>query len=189
MSRYAIRLLLGALLLALALTTVVRAQPDKPTEYQIKAAFLYNFAKFTDWGSSNPAIAASQEGGFVLCVAGKDPFGSALAAIEGKLVQGQRLRIRLGVSPETISGCHMLFVSESEERRAPVFLKAVQQHPVLTVSDIEGFTDAGGMIGLVVADSRIQFDINLAPANRVNLKVSSQLLSLARSVSGGKGRN
>jgi hypothetical protein len=176
--------------LLLTLTTVVRAQPDRPSEYQIKAAFLFNFAKFTDWGGANATpVATSQEGGFVLCIAGKDPFGSSLAAIEGKLVQGQRLRIKLGVPPEAANGCHMLFVSESEERRAPAYIKAVQQHPVLTVSDIEGFTDAGGMIGLVVADSRIQFDINLAAANRANLKVSSQLLSLARSVSGGKGKN
>lgn len=173
-------------MLPLAPAQLACAQPEKPTEYQIKAAFLYNFAKFTEWGGANPV---SRERGFVMCVAGKDPFGPALAAIEGKLVHGQRLRVRLGVPLEEARGCNMLFVSEFEERRAPAFLKAVQEHPVLTVSDIEGFTDAGGMIGLVLADSRIQFDVNLAPANRANLKISSQLLGLARSVSGAKGRN
>jgi hypothetical protein len=185
-------LLKGALLvLTLVAPVFARAQPANPSEYQVKAAFLYNFAKFTDWSGAAPPPApmpTSRDDGFVLCIAGKDPFGSALAAIEGKLVGGQPLRVRRSVPPDGLRGCHLLFIDEVEERRMPAYLKAAHQFPLLTVSDIEGFTDAGGMIGLVTADYRIQFDINLAPVASANLKISSQLLMLARSVTGGKGR-
>ncbi len=174
------------LVLLLAPTEPARAQPDNPGEYQIKAAFLYNFAKFTEWGTSSKL---TREGTFLLCITGRDPFGPALTAIEGKLIAGQRLQVKLNVAMEDVGACQMLFVSDSEERRVAAILKAARQYPILTVSDIEGFADTGGMVGLMLADNRIQFDINMAAANAANLKISSQLLRLARTVIGAKGRN
>lgn len=180
------RLLQRAPLLALALPAIAYAQSPDPSEHEIKAAFLYNFARFTEWADESKNPRASD---FVLCIVGKDFFGPALAAIEGKLVHGQPLRVRRGVALESLRDCHMLFVSDSEERRLPAVLKAAQAHPVLTVSDIEGFAEAGGMIGLVLVDKRFRFDVNLAPAHRARLKISSQLLRLARSVSGIQDRS
>lgn len=173
-----------ALLLLLASPVAARAQTPSLPENQIKAAFLYNFAKFTEWpGEAKEGF----EGGFVLCITGNDPFGVAFEAIEGKPMRGQPFRVRRRVMLEELKGCHMLFVPESEERRMAAILKAASVHPVLTVGDVEGFALAGGMIELALTGSRMQFDINLAPANRANLKISPQLLKLARSVSGRKG--
>ncbi len=171
------------LVLALAFSAATHAQSAPPSEYELKAAFLYNFAKFIEWSGE---ARTAPEGNFMLCTVGDDPFGPMLAAVEGKLVRGQPLRLKRGVALEGLKACNMLFVPESEQRRLPVILKAVQSYPVATVSDIGGFAEAGGMIELVVADNRMQFDINLAPAHNANLKISSQLLKLARSVSGRK---
>jgi hypothetical protein len=176
-------LLRAGLVFALMLPAVARPQMDGLSEYQIKAVFLFNFAKFTEWSSGPPT---SRDAGFVLCVAGKDPFGPALASIEGKAVHGRELRVRRGVSSEDLRGCQVLFVAESEERRVAAIVKAAQNERVLTVSDIDGFADAGGVIALVTVDNRIQFDVNLAAAGRADLRFSSQLLKLARSVSGAK---
>lgn len=169
--------------MVLALPGVAHAQPAAPSEYELKAAFLYNFAKFIDWSGDTRAVTESN---FVLCTIGNDPFGQTLSAIEGKLVRGQPLRLRRGIALEGLKGCNMLFVPESEQKRLPAILKAIQSYPVATVSDIDGFAEAGGMIELVLADNRMQFDINLASANRVNLRINPQLLKLARSVSGRK---
>ena len=174
------------MLLVLLLQPVGYAVGETPSEYQIKAGFLYNFAKFTDWGTS---VGGLRDSNFFLCIIGKDPFGPALGAIEGKVVYGQRLKVKVSVPLDELRGCHMLYVSDSEERHLPSILKALKNLPVLTVSDIEGFVDAGGMVGLVLADNRILFDINLSAVNAANLKISSQLLRLARSVSGGKDRS
>lgn len=168
---------------ALALGQWAHGQTSGLTEYQVKAAFVFNFAKFTDW----PTEALSREPVVTVCIAGRDPFGSALAAFDGRTINGREFRIRRGVGPEELRGCQMLYLAQSEERRISTLIHAAANNAILTVSDIEGFVDAGGMIGLVVADDRVQFDVNLTPAHQVNLKLSSQMLRLARNIS-GRGR-
>lgn len=185
MDRNTLRRMAWALVAAVALSLPVRAQTPTPTEYQVKAAFLYNFAKFTEWPDDGRV---AREGGYTLCIVGRDPFGAALDEIAGRQVHGLPLRVRRAVSLDTVRDCQILFVSESEERRLPELLRAIEARPVLTVSDIDGFADAGGMIGLALADRRLQFDVNLGAATRSNLRISSQLLKLARSVRGaGRG--
>jgi hypothetical protein len=155
------------------------AQADTPSEYQVKAAYLFNFAKFIEW----PAHAfAGKDALFVLCIAGRDPFGAALAPFEHKPVQSRELRVRRGVAADDLRGCHILFVPYSEERRLTRFVRAAEGLPVVTVSEIDGFAEAGGVIGLVEADRRIQFEINLASAQLGGMRISSQLLRLARAV-------
>ncbi len=169
--------------LAAALAAFVHAQAQAPTEYEIKAGFVYNFAKFTEWPDGGRG---SRDGWLVLCIMGADPFGTAFRDLEGKLIHGRTLRVKRDATLEALRDCHVLFVADSEERRVLAVLKAVEKHPVLTVSDIDGFPDAGGMIGLVAAGNRIQFDVNLTAANNANLRISSQLLRLARLVTGRK---
>lgn len=151
------------------------------TEYQVKAAFVFNFAKFTDWAGES-----AREPALTVCVAGRDPFGSALTAFDGRSVNGREFRVRRAVPADELRGCHILYITQSEERRLNAYLHAATG-PILTVSDIEGFVDAGGMIGLVVADERVQFDVNLTPTHQAGLKLSSQMLRLARNIS-GRGR-
>jgi len=106
----------------------------------------------------------------------------ALASIDGKSVQGRTLRVRRGLRPLEIKSCHVAFIAASEERRIPELLRAAAKAPVLTVGDSDGFAEGGGMIGLINADNRVQFEINNDAAQRANLKIGSQLLRLARLV-------
>lgn len=155
-------------------------------EAQIKAGFVYNFAKYIEW----PAEAFfGKDGTFVMCVVGRDTLGAPLDSLDGKTVHGHPVVVRrMGGASEDFRGCHVLFVSESEERRAASIVRT-SQAALLTVSDIDGFIDMGGGIGLVNADERIQFEINLGALQRASLKASSQLLKLARNSSSMRGRN
>lgn len=122
-----------------------------------------------------------------LCVLGRDPFGGALGSLDGRQVHGHEVRVRLVDSVEQATECHIVFVSDSEERRMGLILRGLALRGVLTVSDIEGFAEAGGCIGLVTEDERVRFDINQASLQRDSLRASSQLLRLGRNLIGTKG--
>ena len=150
-----------------------------PSEFALKAAFIYNFAKFTEWP---PVPGEGAREPIVLCAFAGEPYDAALASIDGKSVQGRTLRVRRGLRPIEIKSCHVAFIAASEERRIPELLRAAAKAPVLTVGDSDGFAEGGGMIGLINADNRVQFEINNDAAQRANLKIGSQLLRLARLV-------
>jgi hypothetical protein len=158
---------------------VLGADQAAPSEYAVKAAFIFNFAKFTEWPA---AASGATRDPIVLCAFAGEAHGTALAAIEGKSVQGRIMRVRRGVRPDEVKLCHMIFIAESEERRIPELLRAVKGSPVLTIGDAEGFAGAGGMIGLITADNRVQFEINNEAVQRAQLKIGAQLLRLARLV-------
>ena len=149
-------------------------------EYEVKAAYLYNFARFAKW----PTMVFPEDSSLlVLCIIGKNPFGGALDALAGKAVDTHAIRIQHmtglpGVA--ALRGCHLLFISRSEQGRLPQLLATLEGLPVLSVSDIDSFAQVGGMIGLVERDRRIHFDINLAVVQRSGIRLSSQLLKLAR---------
>jgi YfiR/HmsC-like len=149
-------------------------------EYEVKAAYLFNFGRFTEWP-------APQEGPVQLCVLGRDPFGTALGGLEGRTLQNRTLHLRRDIALADIPSCSMLFISESEERRLAQVVRAASAHPILTVSDIEGFTENGGMIGLYLVDQRVQFDVNLGAIRQANLKLPAQVLKLARQVVNSRG--
>lgn len=162
--------------LALLLGGGFAGAADALTETQVKAAYIYNFAKFVQW----PAEAfATPQAPLVLCVPAKEGLGGALAAIDGKPVQGRELQVRRAVKPDELKSCHILFVPEADAHATPDLLRKVGALPVLTIGEREGFATAGGGIGFVTGDERVQFEINPDAANRANLKISSQLLRLA----------
>ena len=154
-----------------------RAEVSQVGEYQVKAAYLYNFAKFVEW----PPDAA---GGSTLniCILGKSPFGDTLSAISGKTVRGRRVVITHIRRIEDLPACDILFVSLSERGRLGQILSAVATRPILTISDIRRFVAAGGMIGFVSVNERVRFEINQRVAQRSSLRVSAQLLKLATTV-------
>jgi len=164
----------AALALALGAAGVVAA--EALTEVQVKAAYVYNFVKYVEWPAGAFATAQSP---VVLCVAAGDGLRGALAAIDGKQAQGRALQLRRAVRPDEFRSCHILFVPESEERVAGELLRKAGSLPVLTVGEHDGFAAAGGVIGFVVRDDRVQFEINPDAAARADLKVSSRLLQLA----------
>ena len=145
-------------------------------DVRIKAAFLVNFAKFAEW----PAEAfAGADTPLAICVVGKDPFGDNL---KPGPIGKREVRVLRAVQESAFKECHVAYFAESEDRRLPQLLRAVRKLPVLTVSDIEGFAEAGGMLGLVQNDDRLQFEVNRDAATEAGLRLSSQLLKLARAV-------
>ena len=176
----------GVLLLAgawLAAPQAGHAQ-HSPTEYQVKAAYLFNFLKFVEWPDDS---SADLHGKWVIGVVGENPFGDILAqAVYGKTVQGHELQVRSFQSTEDLRACHILFISASEKKRLPSILTALGGSSVLTVADMDNFNASGGMIQFVMEDGSVRFVINVGTTSRARLKVSSKLLSLARVVTGAE---
>lgn len=166
-----------ATLAALAGSAAARAQHALP-EHQLKAAFVLNFARYVTW----PERAfAGRDASLVICVIGRDPAEVALADLEGKQAQGRTVRVRRAVAAEDSAGCHLAYVGESEARRLAPTLRELGSR-VLTVSDTDGFVDAGGAIGIVRGENRLQFEVNRGALDQGELKASAQLLRLARIV-------
>jgi len=167
------------ILLLVALGMPLRADRASVGEYQVKAAFLYNFAKFVEWPGGPPGKT------IVIGILGNDPFGAVLDfTFEDKVIAGKRFEIRRFQRIDQLQVCHVLFISDSEQKNFGRILEAVRGMPVLTVSDARDFVSAGGVIELVLEDSKIRFDINLSEAKNSGLRISAQLLQLARKVDG-----
>jgi YfiR/HmsC-like len=158
----------------------VSAQGAKPTDYQVKAAYLYNFGRFVEW----PANAAATEGSsFTICVLGDDPFGQALdATLAGETIANQKVTARRISSLQTGADCRILFISSSEANRLNKIIEALDKNAVLTVSDIPQFSQHQGMIQFVLEENRIRFEVNLTATQRAGLTLSSELLKVATAV-------
>ena len=163
-------------------TLDTRAQAQEPkAEYQLKAAFLYNFAKFVEWPAETfPAMNTP----FTICALGNDPFGSSLDAIAGKTVRDRTIIIKRIRSAAAINGCQILYVSPNELPQTTDLLRSLQKAPVLTVCDMDACAETGLMLNMRMAENRVQLDMNLDAVQRTPLKVSSQLIKLTRIVKG-----
>ncbi len=168
---------LFAVLLALLWPSIVPAVEPQNLEYQIKAAFLLNFTRFIEWPAPNPADAAAP---FGICILGDDPFGPALNQIvEGETVGSRPIVIRR-IHAEAPGSCAILYVSKDEKNIAGII--AAAGPGVLTVGEGDPFLDQGGMIAFVVENRRVRFNIDQTAARKAGLKLSSRLLSVARSI-------
>lgn len=150
------------------------------TEYQLKALYLYNFTKFTDWPDS---AFASADAPIVIAIVGEDPFGKTLdELVDHDIVRGHPLvvkRLRAGDDPR---GCQILFICRDVKNKLPALLQNLKGSPVLTVGDFTDFADQGGMVNLVLAQENVKCEINRASAEEAGLKISAKLLRLARIV-------
>lgn len=148
------------------------------SEYQLKAAFLYNFTQFTEW----PADAfATADAPIVIGIVGEDPFGRTLDdAVKGELVRGRPLVVQRFRADEDLGSCQILFISRSEKERLRALLIALKGRPVLTVSDINDFALEGGIVHLQLANKSVKLEINQAVAEECGLQISAKLLRLAR---------
>jgi len=170
-----------ALTIVLMVMTMAIPVVATPTEYDVKAAFLYNFAKFVEWP---PDTFKEPTAPLTVCVLGDDPFGEALEKeFSGKTVQDRPIVFE-PLDHHAPAACQVLFVSASERKRVDAILQDLQGPPILTVSDIHRFVKHGGMIGFTLEDDRVRFEVNLAAAEQAGLKISSQLLKLAKNVTG-----
>ena len=160
--------------------TGLLAQQAKPSEYQVKAAYLYNFGRFIKWPAG---IAASKGDSFPVCVLGRDPFGPILdSTLAGEALEGKPVVIRRIAKEQDAADCRILYVGSTEEHHLKEILAATDQAGVLTVSDIPGFSRRGGMIQFVMEGDRVRFEINLATAESAKLVLSSELLKVAAAV-------
>jgi hypothetical protein len=161
--------------LGLVITPVLLGQVD---EYQVKAFFLSNFTRYVEWPSQKFNSATDS---IVICILGRDPFGNALEqAVQGKAVEGRAVVVRQISEIRPQSSCHILFVSESERKRFRSSASAIRGSGVLTVGESEGFANDGGVITFRLEDDKVRFEINTEAAGREQLRISSKLLSLAR---------
>lgn len=165
-----------ALLFCLLIAVSVVGQ-EPAQEYQIKAAFLFNFAKFVEWP---PAAFPRNNSPIVIGVLGKNVFGQYLEeTIRDKTVQNRPFVIKEFKSVDEAVHCHILFVSASMKESLPAIIDNLHNASILTVSDTDQFIKSGGMINFIIEDNKIRFQINDAAAKKAGLKISSKLLSLA----------
>lgn len=159
-------------------------QPTTSTEYELKAAFIFNFAKYIRWPASSTAEVNKS---FVIGLIGKDPFGSDLDdAMRGQNVDSRVVVVKRFARIDDIVNCDILFVGSSEKSHLQSIFSVLHKAPVLTVSDMDEFAENGGMINLMTEANRVRFAINVEAIERVELKPGSQLLRLARLVTESK---
>ena len=167
--------------LLLILAPRAGAQTAPASENQLKTVFLYNFTKYVGW----PAQAFDGAGApLAVCVLGADPFGVALDdTLRGEMVNERKLSARRVARVDEVRGCQVLFISDSEAHELPAILNVLRGKPILTVGEMDQFAEKGGMIHLRKVENKIRLEINEESAARAGLKISSQLLKLARIVS------
>ena len=176
--RFGITLIYSLILTVLLQTGLIQAADVSPSEYKLKAAFIYHFSQFVDW----PTTAyANADAPFVIGVLGDSPFGGDLEqTIHGKLIGRRPLVVKEFHSlTEVANNCHILFISSSEQKRLPEILVGLGRAGILTVGESDNFGEGGGMIHFVMEGAKIRFRVNETATQRAGLKVSAKLLSLA----------
>jgi len=183
---------------------VVQGADDNAAEreYQIKAAFIYNFIKFVDWPKEK--VAESNEPA-IIGIVGKDPFGNAFAPVKDKEDKDRKVLIKrfkpieelkksgekdkslLEREIDSLRKCHLLFICSSEEKSINEIINLVKDYSVLTIGDMQGFLESGGIINFITEEKKVRFEINVTAAKRAKLKIRSQLLRLAKRVVGDDG--
>ncbi len=153
----------------------VSAQTGPQTADRIKAAYVYNFAKFVD-------MSGADDKSIRLCVLGKDDLNGAMLSLNRRMAQGREILVRKDVPVDQVKDCAMAFVGDSDARLLPSLVKHLGNAQVLLVSDARQAMDLGAHLSLIFNDDRVEFDVNLQNLQKSNIKASSQMLKLARIV-------
>lgn len=154
----------------------VWAQSRPPAPEEVEAAYLYQFGRYVEW----PFDRQGESDSFLICILGTDPFGKALEqTVAGKIITGRQVAAKRILGPRESDGCRIVFVSPSEDARAPEILNALEGTGILTVGRGAQFTRRGGMIAFVSEERKVRFVINLAATDAEKLTLSSQLLRVA----------
>jgi hypothetical protein len=160
--------------------TFLAAQVRPSSEYELKAAFVFNFAKFVDWP---PSAFANPTAPFSVCVLGPDPFGGALDdALRGKVIAEHPASVARVKHVADVTGCQILFIASSESHLLPEVLSKIRGQRVLVIGETDDFASSGGVIQFTLEENRVRFFINTDAADRAGLKISSKLLALAKIV-------
>ena len=155
-----------------------------PTPAQVEAVFLFNFTQFVDWP---PQVFAGPGAPIAIGVLGSDPFGAGLdEVVRGEVVNGHPLVVHRAQRVEELTDCQILFISRSERARLAPVLAALKGRNVLTVSDLDEFANAGGMVCFVLVDNKVRLRVNLEATKAAGLTLSSKLLRFAQIVGPGE---
>ena len=173
--RHALSGLFGLLALLALLPLAPVARADDVSEYRLKAAFMYNFALFTEWPLEVGAL-------LNVCIHGPDPFGKDIDELQGKAVGGRSLAVQRKAVGESLGSCQVVYIAPQAIVNLPRVLDGVRGRPVLTVADSSGAVRQGVMLNMAVAQNRIAFEANLVAARAAGLHLSSKLLRLATEV-------
>ncbi len=153
------------------------------SEREVKAAMLFSFTKFVEWPADSFHQASAPLG---ICLLGRDPFGPLLdRLVADRSVAGHPIHVKRFHHTADTKGCHVLYIGSSESKHVEEALEAMPGAAVLTVSDTEHFTRRGGVVGFVMEDNKVRFEVNLNAAGRARLRISARLLKLARDVQNG----
>jgi hypothetical protein len=167
---------IAAVTIAILLLTPVRASTQDVTESALKAAFVYSFAKFTEW----PADVAPAAEPFALCVVGDAAVGNALERlVKGRMLAGRSMAVHTSRAEPPLV-CHVLYVSGVTAVQATQLVAKRRDLPVLTISDVAGFTELGGMAQFFFEHGQLRFSIDVVSVKRARLQISSNLLALAK---------
>ena len=168
----------------------VRADSTSSREYQVKAAFLYNFINFIDWPEENKDT--DKKNPIVIGIIGKNPFGNAFEPIKDKEVKDRKVVVKQFENLEELKKiienstvtqqCHLLYISSSEKENFKRILDLTKDKSILTVGDTTNFLESGGIINFLMEDNKVCFEINKTAAERAKLKIRSKLLRLAKRV-------
>ncbi|HYL93470.1 MAG TPA: YfiR family protein [Alphaproteobacteria bacterium] len=177
--RHIERVIAGILVCCSALFTApLLAQ--SATADQVKAAYLFNFAKFIEWPAG---VFDKADAPMRFCTLGRSPAADELdSTVRGKSINGHTIQVKHLRGPEEIKGCHLVFLAVSASKQQQKLLQTAQGSPVLLVAETPGFARAGGTIDFIWEDGRLLFEVNVNAAEGVHLKISSKLLALARIV-------
>lgn len=166
-------------LILIALGSAGTAHAANSREYEIKAAYLLKFINYVDWAEQSlPPVGGTITIGLV----GENPFGDALAEVNGQTVKGRILAVKEVSSIAEIKGCQIIFIGPSESRRFGQILDSLRDSKILTVSEIDGFAEQGGVINFISERNKVRFEINPEAARSKGMTISSELLKLAKVV-------
>jgi hypothetical protein len=175
---------IALLLLGGALARPAVAQ--SATEDQVKAAYLFNFAKFIEWP---PEAFETADSALNFCTLGRSPVVDELdSSMLGKSINRHAIAVRHLRGPEDIKGCHLVFLAASAVKQQQKLVLAAKGSPMLLVAETPGFAQAGGTINFYSKAGRLLFEVNISAAENAHLKVSSKLLSLARIVTASEAK-
>ena len=167
-------------LLALVISSLPAQAKAQSLEYKIKAAYLYNFSKFTRWPDQT-TLNSTQS--FQICILGRDPFGSVITPIENKTINGQQIKLLyLAKIDDQVKNCRIVFISEHNPQQVQSILLALSETSILTVGESNDFASSGGIIGFVIKNGHVQLQINKTAASHARLKFDPRLLKLGKSV-------
>ena len=191
-----ILVVLALALFVMPIAAGAREQSAQSREHQIKAAFLYNFIKFVDWPKEK---FGNGDGPIIIGLIGADPFGDVFEPIKDKKIKGRGIVIKRfksfeelkkssgednpesGRKIEALTKCHLLFICDKEKNFKEI-INSVKGHSVLTVGEVKGFLESGGIINFLMEEKKIRFEVNIVAARQAELKIRSKLLRLAKRV-------